>query len=83
MIAETIDVQPEQERETLQVLVEALVDRLKQSAPAIGLDIGRLTEMDTHLGKITVGEGIGARIGEARGGRLDVDEIIVGSPPRK
>jgi hypothetical protein len=83
VIAEIIDQQPEAERESLRILVEALIARLKENAPTIGLDVGKLIDMETHLRKITVTQGIGARISEARGGSLEVDEIVVGSSLQK
>jgi flagellar motor component MotA len=41
---------------------------LKECAPAIGLDIGRLTALEAQLGNLTVTSGIGARITEANVG---------------
>src|ERR1019366_564610 len=41
VIAEIIDAQSEDDLNSLRVLAEALVAKLKESAPAIGLDIGR------------------------------------------
>jgi hypothetical protein len=67
----------------LRDLAEALVAKLKESAPAIGLDIGRLTDVETHLRRITVTQGIGARIHEVHSGRLDVDELKVGPSAKK
>ncbi len=64
-------------------LAEALVAKLKESAPAIGLDIGRLTDVETHLRTVTVTQGVGARINEMRGGRLEVDELNVGPSAKK
>lgn len=51
VVAEIIDAQSEDERKALRVLAEVLVARLKECAPAIGLDIGRLTALEAQLGK--------------------------------
>ena len=61
----------------------ALAAKLKESAPAIGLDIGRLTDVETRLRTVTVTQGLGARIHEVRGGRLEVDELKVGPSAKK
>ena len=45
VIAEIIDAQSEEDRKSLRELAEALVAKLKECAPAIGLDIGRLTAL--------------------------------------
>ena len=83
VIAEIIDAQSEEDQISLRDLAEALVAKLKESAPAIGLDIGRLTDVETHLRKVTVTQGVGARIHEVRGGRLEVDELKVGHSVKK
>ena len=83
IIAEIINAQTEDDQKSVRVLAEPLVAALKECAPAIGLDIGRLTDLETHLGKITVTQGTGVRINEARGGRLEVDEVNVGPSARK
>lgn len=83
VIAEIIDAQPEDDQSSVRVLAEALVAALKECAPAIGLDIGHLIDLETHLRKVTVTRGIGVRINEARGGRLEVDEINVDPSSRK
>jgi hypothetical protein len=83
IIAEIIDAQPEKDQISLRDLAEALVAKLKENAPAIGLDIGALTDVETHLRTVTVTQGIGARINEVRGGRLKVDELKVGPSAKK
>jgi hypothetical protein len=83
MIAEIIDAQPEEDQRSLRDLAEALVAKLKESAPAIGLDIGRLTDVETHLSTVTVTQGIGVRIKEMRGSRMEVDELKVGPSAKK
>ena len=83
IIAEIIDAQSEEDQISVRDLAEALVAKLKKSAPAIGLDIGRLTDVETHLRKVTVTQGVGARIHEVHGGRLEVDELNVGPSAKK
>jgi hypothetical protein len=83
VIAEIIDAQSEEDRKSLRVLAEALVAKLKECAPAIGLDIGRLTALEVQLGNITVTSGIGARIKEANVETLKTGDISVGDPPGK
>ncbi len=51
VIAEIIDAQPEDDQKTVRILAEALVAALKECAPAIGLYIGRLIDLETHLRK--------------------------------
>jgi flagellar motor component MotA len=64
-------------------LAEALVAKLKECAPAIGLDIGSLTALETQLGNLTVTSRIGARITEANVGTFKTGDISVGDPSRK
>jgi hypothetical protein len=77
-VAEIVDAQSGDDKEALRILAETLVARLKDSAPAIGLDIGRLTALEAQLGNITVTSGIGARIEDARLGTFKTGEISVG-----
>jgi hypothetical protein len=83
VVAEIIDSQPEDDRKSLRVLAETLVAKLKESAPAIGLDIGRLTALEVQLGNITVTSGTGARIEEANVATFKTGDISVGDPSRK
>ncbi len=46
VVAEIIDAQSDDDKQALRILAETLVARLKDSAPAIGLDIGRLTALE-------------------------------------
>jgi hypothetical protein len=78
VIAEIIDAQSEDDRKLLRDLAEALVAKLKESAPAIGLDIGRLAALEVQLGNITVTSGTGARIEEATVGTFKTGNISVG-----
>ena len=75
--------QSEDDRKSLRALAEALVAKLKECAPAIGLDIGRLTALEAQLGNLTVTSGIGARITEANVGTFKTGDISVGDPSRK
>jgi hypothetical protein len=77
-VAEIIDARPADEQQALRALAEALLAQLKASAPAIGLDIGRLTALEAQLGNITVGSGVGVRIAEAHVENLKVGDILVG-----
>lgn len=83
VIAEIIDAQSAHDQESLRVLAQALLAKLKESAPAIGLDIGRLVALEVQLGTLTVGSGIGARIREANVGTFTTGNISVGIPPGK
>ncbi|MGC1862599.1 MAG: hypothetical protein WA733_16160 [Methylocystis sp.] len=78
VVAEIIDAQSEDDRNALRVLAEALVIKLKENAPAIGLDVGRLTALEVELGDIAVTKGIGARIEDARVGTFKTGDISVG-----
>ena len=84
VIAEIIDAQSEEDRKSLRDLAGALAAKLKESAP-VGLDIGRLTDVETHLRTVTVTQGFGVRINEARGGggQVKVDELNVGPSAKK
>ena len=79
-VAELIDAQPDDEREKLRGLIDALVERLKAEAPVIGLHIGALRNVETELGNITARTGVGARIGIAEGGKLKIGDISTGGP---
>jgi hypothetical protein len=81
VLAKGIDQRTEQDKESLRGALELLVAGLKENAPAIGLDIGTLTNIETHLRKIDVTQGIGLRMKEASGGKLEVDELHVGPSP--
>ncbi len=82
-VAEIIDARPQDEQQALRALAEALLAKLKESAPAIGLDIGRLTSLEAQLGNITVGSGVGARIAEANVENFKVGDISVGDRSEK
>ena len=77
-VAEIIDARSAEEQQALRALAEILLTNLKESAPAIGLDIGRLNALEAQLGKITVASGVGARIGEANVESFKVGDISVG-----
>jgi hypothetical protein len=83
VIAEIINAQSEEDQKSLGLLAEALVAKLKERAPAIGLDIGRLTALEAQLGNLTVTSGIGARITEANVGTFKTGDISVSDPSRK
>jgi hypothetical protein len=77
VVAEIIDTQSADDKQGLRSLAETLVARLKDSAPAIGLDIGRLKALETQLGNITVTGGIGVRIEDARVRTFKTGDISV------
>lgn len=79
-VAEVIDAQPNDEQATLLALAEILVATLKESAPALGLDIGRLTALEVQLGNITVTHGTGVRIAETNVETFKVGDISVTRP---
>jgi hypothetical protein len=83
VVAEIIDTQSVDDKQALRILAETLVARLKDSAPAIGLDIGRLTALETQLGSITVGMGIGVRIEDATVGTFKTGDISVDGRSKK
>jgi hypothetical protein len=79
VIAEIVDARPRDDQEPLRALAETLVAAVKKHAPAMGLDIGRLTALEVDLGNITVTGGTGARIEEARvEGTFKTGDISVG-----
>ena len=84
VIAEVVNNLPAKDQDELRGLAQVLTASLKEAAPAIGLDIGRLDALAVELGKITVTEGVGTRIQEAHvEGTFRVGDISVGSPPGK
>lgn len=84
VIAEIIDRLSREDQESLRDLAQALTGKLKGQAPTIGLDVGRLDTLDVQLGNITVTQGIGVRINEARvAGTFRTGDISLGSPPGK
>ena len=81
VIAEVVNNLPAKDQDELRGLAQVLTTRLKEAAPEIGLDIGRLDALAVELGKITVTEGIGALIQEAHvDGTFRARDISVGSP---
>jgi hypothetical protein len=82
-VAEAIDAQSDNEREKLRAIVQVLIERLKADAPAIGLDIGVLRNVETELGNISAPTGIGARIREVEGGKLKIGDISAGDASKK
>ena len=82
-VAEIIDAQPAADKDAVKALAENLLARLKESAPAIGLDVSRVADLETQLGNITVTSGIGARFRDVTGGTLKTGDISVGDPTKK
>lgn len=77
-VAEIVDARPADEQQILRALAEALIVKLREAAPAIGLDIGRLNALEAQFGNISVASGVGARIGEANVTNFKVGDISVG-----
>ena len=82
-VAEIIDAQSADDKKALRALTETLLARLKESAPAIGLDVSRVADLEAQLGNITVTSGIGARFQDVTGGTLKTGDISVGDPAKK
>lgn len=78
-VAEIIDAQTQDDKDALLALAEIVITKLKESAPAIGADISRVTDLEIQLGNITVTRGIGVRLTDARGGTVTTGDIVVGS----
>jgi hypothetical protein len=84
VIAEVVDRLSQEDQRSLHNLAQALAGKLKEQAPTIGLDVGRLTASEVQLGDITVSEGVGARVQEANvTGIFRMGDISVGSMPGK
>jgi len=77
-VAEIIDAQSDEDKQALKVLAENLLAKLKENAPAIGLDVARVTDLEMELGKVTVTSGVGVRVRDALGGKLKTGDISVG-----
>ncbi len=78
VIAEIIDAQSNGEQELLRSLAKALVAELKRHSQVIGVDLGRLTDVEVQLGSVSVTEGTGVRIDRAQGGTIRTGDITVG-----
>jgi hypothetical protein len=84
VIAEVVNKLPSEDQYELRDLAQTLTSRLKEEAPAVGLDVGRLDAPSVELGKIVVTEGIGTRIQEAHfSGTFRAGDILVGSSAGK
>jgi hypothetical protein len=80
VVAEIIDAQPTEEVAAVRALAERLIAALK-AAGGVGLDIGRLEALEVRLGAITVKDGTGVRMGDARvHGTFSTGDIKVGAP---
>jgi hypothetical protein len=77
-VAEIVDAQSDEDRQVLEALTENLLAKLKENAPAIGLDVARVTDLEMELGKVTVTGGVGVRVRDALGGKLKTGDISVG-----
>ncbi len=82
-VAEIIDAQSDEDKQALKVLAENLLAKLRENAPAIGLDVARVTDLEMELGKINVTRGVGVRVQDALGGTLKTGDISVGGGSEK
>jgi hypothetical protein len=83
VVAEIIDGRPADDQAAARVLAERLIAALKTSGN-VGLDVGRLEALEVRLGAITVSEGTGVSIGDARvHGTFEAGDITVGGTPGK
>jgi hypothetical protein len=84
VIAEIVDAQPQDDQDAVRALAETLVARLKDNAPAIGLDVRRLEALEVQLGTISVEKGTGARFEDIKlAGTFRTGDIVLGTPPGK
>ncbi len=84
VIAEAVDALPEESKSAVLPLAQDVADRLKESKTPIGVDISRLTAAQIQLGRISVTEGVGARIADSNiTGMVSTGDIVVGPPPGK
>jgi hypothetical protein len=84
VLAEVVDGLSHEDQGSLHDLAQVLAGKLKEQAPTIGLDVGRLNAAEVQLGNITITEGIGARVQEANvPGTFRTGDISVGSMPGK
>ena len=84
VIAEAVDALPEASKSAVLPLAQDVADRLKESKMPIGVDISRLTAAQIQLGRVSVTEGVGARIADSNiTGIVSTGDIVVGTPPGK
>jgi hypothetical protein len=84
VIAEVVNNLRAEDQDELRGLAHALTTKLSESGSAIGLDIGKLRALQVELGRITVRDGIGARIQDADiAGTFKTGDILIGSSPEK
>ena len=84
VISEAVDALPEASKSAVLPLAQDVADRLKESKMLIGVDISRLTAAQIQLGRISVTEGVGARIADSNiTGIVSTGDIVVGIPPGK
>ncbi len=81
VIAEAVDALPEASKSAVLPLAQDVADRLKESKVPIGVDISRLTAAQIQLGRISVTEGVGARIADSNiTGMVSTGDIVAGTP---
>jgi hypothetical protein len=78
VVAEIVDRQSLEEKAVIREFAEQLILALKNSRN-VGLDIGRLEALEVQLDSITVTEGVGVRIEDARvRGTFKTGKVTVG-----
>ncbi len=83
IVAGIVDNQSPEEKTVAREFAERLITALKNSGN-VGVDVGRLEALEVQLGSITVFEGTGVRIGDARVvGTFKARKVVVGKKPGK
>lgn len=83
LVAGIVDNRSPAERTVAREFAEQLIAALRNGGN-VGLDVGRLDALEVQLGSITVFEGTGVRIGDARvAGTFKAKKVIVGKKPGK
>jgi tetratricopeptide (TPR) repeat protein len=76
VIAETVNQLSREDQEALRDLAQALAGKLKEQAPAIGLDVGRLDALEVQLGNISARQHHGdARHGHTHPGGAPAGDV--------
>ena len=84
VVLEEINERPAPDLAALEPLAQALLDHLRREYPApVGVDIRKLEAANFRVGTLSVEEGAGVRIEEAKlSGDFSVDEISLGKKLR-
>ncbi|KJV09343.1 hypothetical protein VZ95_12150 [Elstera litoralis] len=84
VLQESLEERPATELAALEPLAQALLDHLRREHPApVGVDIRKLEAVNFRVGTLSVEEGTGVRIEEAKlSGDVSFDQITVGKTQR-